>query len=72
MSGIYPFDYYRPDSYGYVFGYGAGYGTIYDGWSRSCFPPYYSAGSPCIQSCPTPLLQGPVPHYVAPNYGRWY
>lgn len=39
--------YYRPGGYGYVFGYGRGYGSIHDGFRSACCFPYYFPGAQC-------------------------
>lgn len=39
--------YFRPGGYGYVFGYGAGFGSIHDGFTRACCAPNYFPGAQC-------------------------
>lgn len=56
-------NYYRPGGYGYVFGYGSGYGTTHDGFRKNCCFPYYLPGSACAQE---------IPGYPAVGYGGWW
>ncbi len=57
--------YYRPGGYGYVFGYGAGYGSIHDGFRRACCFPNYFPGAQC-NGCRPGLPQFPG------SYAGWW